>query len=83
MTTQDNILKAIQSVIDAWDAADAAGCNGVDAACEFTRRGDVQPLRDLITLFGNPNKPKPQGIMQADIINLAQKAKIEQFFAGE
>ena len=71
-------MRTIQGVIDAWDKAHESAktsCKGKDVD-PVTRSGlvllhlynlieDVRPLRDLITIYGNPNKPKPQGVIEA------------------
>lgn len=64
------IMRTIQGVIEAWDASEAnpsRGSGDADAShrcCAFESAGDVQPLRDLIILYGNQKTPKPQGIIE-------------------
>jgi len=58
----ERILKIIADVVALWD--ECAQCvTSADVCDNFVAYGGVQPLRDLIVLYGNPNKKAHLGVM--------------------
>ena len=57
------IMRKVKDVINAFDDGDEYPC--VERKWNnFVELGGIEPLREIITMFGDPDKAKPNGVLE-------------------